>query len=336
MSLGTPSGPALVALAAGLGSRFGGGSAKQTAGLGPAGETLLDYAVHDALAAGFGRLVCVIRPEMAEDFERALGARLRLRLPVDYAFQRLDDLPAGHLPPPGRSRPWGTGHAVWSCRQLIDGPFAVINADDFYGRNSFAMLAEQLRNRAPDEWSLIAFRLGRTLSPHGPVSRGLCQVDEAGWLRGIHERGGIAAGDDGRIWASAERSPLSAEAPVSLNLWGLTPAVFAEIESALARFLDGLEGPPRAGAPDRAAASTTAASATPASTTPPSTTAELFLPAVVAGAVDGGRARVRLRVSPDAWLGVTHPQDADRVRRGLRDLVESGHYPSPLWEAASG
>ncbi|MCB0217170.1 MAG: NTP transferase domain-containing protein [Chloroflexi bacterium] len=315
--------PTLVALAAGLGSRFGGGSAKQVAGLGPGGESLLDYAVHDALAAGFGRLICVIRPGMRPDFEAALGARLGRHIRLDYAYQRQDDLPPGFASLAARTRPWGTGQAVWACRELIDGPFAVINADDFYGRASFQLLARALAAAAdgPDaaaaaapgsraaapvaDWQLVVFALARTLSPQGGVSRGVCQIDAAGWLRGITERAGIARGDDGRIRAADGLAPaeLAPETPVSMNLWGFTPAVFDVLADSFTRFL--ARGPAE--------------------------TAELYLPTAVAEALAAGSARVRALPSPAAWLGLTHPDDAARVRAGLQAMAAAGDYLTPLW-----
>ncbi len=307
----------LVVLAAGLGRRFGGGSRKQVAGLGPAGETLLEYAVHDALAAGFERLLCVIRPDMQSDFERALGARLRRHIALDYAHQRLDDLPAGLRPPPDRQRPWGTGHALWACRDQLDGAFGLINADDFYGAESYRILAAALAGHGPSpvadlappaRWQLVTFSLGRCLSPGGPVSRGVCQVAPDGRLLRIVEREGIRRRADGHIRADDGRQPaeLAPDTPVSMNMWGLDEGVFPFLEQSLTALLTDGRDLERA---------------------------ELFLPQVVAEAMAGGQARVQTHPSPASWLGLTHPEDAERVRAGLARHVDRGDYPSPLLAA---
>ncbi len=303
--------PTLLVMAAGMGSRFGG--LKQVEPFGPHGETLLDYSVHDALRSGFGRVVFVVRRAFAELFRERVGGRFEGRLSVDYVPQELDDLPGGHAPPAGRAKPWGTAHAVWCARGAIDGPFAAINADDFYGRDAFARLAESFTRgpaaeSGPARVAMAGYRLADTLSEHGTVSRGVCTVDGRGRLVGIEELTAIEAvgGGSGRVrLADGGELLLPADALVSMNCWGFPAAVFDLLDDALRRFLAEHGGDLKS---------------------------ECYLPAAVAEAVAGGRALVEVLPVRATWFGVTHREDKPRVVEALRRLVAAGEYPERLWE----
>jgi len=289
----------LVILAAGMGSRYGG--LKQLDGVGPSGETVLDYAVYDARRAGFDRVLFVIRRDFEDVFRAQIGARYTRELTVDYAFQSIDALPAGRVAPPGRVKPWGTGHALWCAREALDGPFAVINADDFYGRDSFARLADFLRGaggREAGHFAMVGFRLANTLSEHGAVSRGLCTVAE-GRLRQVTEQTGILAQEvgAGRRFSGDER--------VSMNCWGFTPSLFSALDRRFQAFLaargDDLK-------------------------------AEYYLPEAVSGMIADGEAMVDVLETTAAWFGVTYRDDKPRVEAALRALIALGEYPASLGE----
>jgi NDP-sugar pyrophosphorylase family protein len=287
--------PALLVLAAGLGSRYGG--LKQIEPVGPSGETLLDYAVFDALRAGFGRVVFLIRRDIEGIFRERIGARYGDRAALGFAFQDLADLPAGFALPPGRSKPWGTGHAVWCARTELGGPFAVINADDFYGADSFKQLGSFLANPGEARFALAGFRLADTLSEHGAVARGICRI-EGGRLRSIAEQPGIAAADVG-----AGRR-FSGDEIVSMNCWGFTPGLFPLLEERLRAFLSGNAGESRA---------------------------EFYLPEAVSSMVSRGEAEVGVIRTPGPWFGITHPDDKPRVVSAIAGLVRSGAYPAKLF-----
>lgn len=291
--------PTLVVLAAGMGSRYGG--LKQIDPMGPAGETVLDYTVHDAVRAGFGRVLFVIRRDFSEAFRAAVGARFAGKLEVDYAFQELDLLPPGAAPLPGRTKPWGTGHALWCAREFLPGPFAVVNADDFYGAGSLAALGDFLRAPAAagtPAHAMVGFPLGNTLSENGAVSRGVCTVDAAGWLTGIEERSGILAADVGvgRAYAAAT--------PVSMNCWGFRAGTFLDSLDEAWRDFFAARGQEEK--------------------------AEFYLPAAVDGLVRRGAVRVRVLATADSWFGVTYREDKSGVQAALAKLVGQGVYPSPL------
>lgn len=298
--------PALLVMAAGMGSRYG--SLKQLARVGPAGETLMDYSVYDALRAGFGRVVFVIRPEMEADFREVVLGRYPPRVRASLVFQRLEDLPAGFTVPPGREKPWGTGHAVFCARQEISEPFAVINADDFYGCEGYRLLAEHLADPSVsgNECAMCGFLLGNTLSEHGSVSRGVCRIGPGGILAGIREHPRIektAAGPLSRL-PGGEALRLSPREVVSMNMWGFRPSIFEGLEALFASFLErAREEPGR----------------------------EFYIPEAVGSLADSGRLRVRVLPTGERWLGVTYREDLDGAVAGVSALVRAGVYPSALF-----
>jgi len=294
--------PTLLVLAAGMGSRYGG--LKQIDPVGPSGETVLDYAVFDALRAGFGRVVFVIRRDFEEVFRRQIGAKYAGRIAVDYVFQALDALPAGRTPPAGREKPWGTGHAVWCARAAVREPFAVINADDFYGADSFAQLARFLTSEAPApgagtaQFAMVGFRLANTLSEHGAVARGICAAGTDGRLESITERTGILAADvgPGRVFSGEEIA--------SMNCWGFTPALFAGLDRQFGAFFAERGGDAKA---------------------------EFYLPAAVSAMIARSEATVRVLPTESAWFGVTYREDKPRVVAAIAELLRTGKYPAKLF-----
>ena len=306
--------PTLLVLAAGLGSRYGG--LKQIDPVGPSGETVLDYAVFDARRAGFGRVVFVIRRDFEAVFREKVGAKYAGQIAVDYVFQSPDDLPAGSAAVAGREKPWGTGQAVWCARAAVHEPFAVINADDFYGADSFHQLAKFLTSpaasprgfdpmsghRAPRslaaQYALVGFTLANTLSEHGAVARGLCASGPDGRLESITEQTGILAADVG-----AGRK-FSGRETVSMNCWGFTPALFAGLERQLAAFLAARGGDAKA---------------------------EFYLPAAVSELIARHEAVVRVLPTGAAWFGVTYREDKPRVVAAIAELVRTGKYPAKLF-----
>lgn len=286
----------LLILAAGLGSRYGG--LKQLEPVGPSGELLLDYAVFDAARAGFARVVFVIRREFETEFREKIGARYAGRVAVDYAFQSSESLPPGFAPQPGREKPWGTGHAVWCAREIVRENFAVINADDFYGADAFAQLADHLAAASRTEFALAGYRLADTLSEHGAVSRGVCAASATGELRAITEQTGITPAEIG------PGGKFSGEEIVSMNCWGFAPAVFPLLTTHLEEFLrvrmDDLK-------------------------------AEFYLPTAVSAMIARRQAAVRILPTTAAWFGVTYREDRPRVQAALADLVQRGQYPAKLF-----
>jgi NDP-sugar pyrophosphorylase family protein len=287
--------PTLLVLAAGMGSRYGG--LKQIDPVGPSGETVLDYAVFDAARAGFGRVVFVIRREFEAEFRSAVTAKYSGRIAVDFVFQSVDSLPAGFAVPPGRERPWGTGHAVWCARASLEGPFAVINADDFYGAGSFLRLAAFLGGASGAQFAMVGFRLANTLSENGTVSRGICE-DRGGRLASIVEEKAIARTDVG-----AGRR-FKGDEIVSMNFWGFTPALFEGLDAGLRAFLG------RAGSDLKA---------------------EFYLPAAVSGMIGEGAASVEMLPSDDSWFGITYREDRQHVAAAIAALVRAGAYPARLF-----
>lgn len=295
--------PTLLVLAAGIGSRYGG--LKQIEPVGPAGETILDYSIYDALRAGFGKIVFVIRRDIQATFKKTIGARFEARLPVAYVFQELNRLPGGFAPPSGREKPWGTGHAILAAAQTIEGPFAVINADNFYGSSSYQLLAAHRRSDGPD-FAMVGFLLKNTLSEFGTVARGVCRTTTDNYLESVTEMTDIAS--NGVMGQHSKHDgavrPLTGEETVSMNLWGFTPAIFAHLEREFSDFLR-----------ERSA----------------DAKAEFYIPAAVNSLLVKKLVRVKVLRTTDAWLGVTYRQDSLRVAEGICRLIRNGQYPENLW-----
>ena len=298
--------PTLLVLAAGMGSRYGG--LKQIDPMGPAGETILDYSVFDALRAGFGKVVFIIRPDFEQDFRERIAAKFAGRIDVGFAFQTIDKLPAGFSAPPGREKPWGTTHAILCARDAVRTPFAVINADDFYGRGSYAVLGRYLTALTNDStaYAMVGFTLRNTLSEHGTVARGVCQTDVAGQLTDIQEltkiaklaRGAEHRGDDGKVVA------LTGAEPVSMTMWGFTPAIFPQLEADFRAFLAAKGAELKS---------------------------ESYIPMSVGSLIRSGQASCQVLRSDSAWFGVTYREDKPVVQASIARQVSSGAYPSPLW-----
>jgi len=295
--------PTLLVLAAGLGSRYGG--LKQIDPVGPNGETILDYSIYDALRAGFGKLVFVIRNDIEQAFKRTFGTRFEGFIPVEYAFQELDKLPTGFSPPAGRTKPWGTAHAVLMARDSIHEPFAVVNADDFYGAESYRALARHFESGTGD-YAMVGFVLRNTLSDFGAVSRGVCEIDGEGFLEGVVEltnveRDGAAARS---IDANGQVTRLSGSETVSMNMWGFSPLVFPQFEEEFRSFLEVYHLEMRS---------------------------ECYLPSAVNELVLSGQARVKVLGSEDSWFGVTSREDRSNVVDSIARLIHEGAYPKRLW-----
>jgi NDP-sugar pyrophosphorylase family protein len=288
----------LLVLAAGMGSRYGG--LKQIDPVGPSGETILDYSVFDALRAGFGRVVFVIRRDFEEMFREKIGAKYAGRIAVDYVYQSLDALPHGFDVPPGREKPWGTGHATWCARNALREPFAVINADDFYGADSFRQLATFLGKPDGSSAAMVGFRLANTLSENGAVSRGICDVAADGSLRGVAEHTGILPAEVG------EGKKFEGNTVVSMNCWGFTPEIFPRLDECFRAFLAKalVEAPAKS---------------------------EFYLPGAVSDLIERREASVQVLQTASNWFGVTYREDKPRVVAVLAGLIDSGAYPQKLW-----
>jgi len=299
----------LVIMAAGMGSRYGG--LKQIDPIGPGGEFIVDYSVYDAVQAGFTRVVFIIKEENLALFKESVGARLEKHVPVEYVFQRMEDIPAGFIPPTLRTKPWGTGHAVYSCRNTVKEPFAVINADDFYGRDSFLKLAAYLKNpdssaKEKEHFCMAGFILENTLTEHGSVSRGVCKTDKAAFLTDVTERTKIQKNNDqAEYFENGIWTPLSSQATVSMNCWGFTPAFFPRLEKELAEFLrknnNNLDK------------------------------SEFFLPFVVHDLINSGFCDVKVLKTSAKWYGVTYREDKPLVSARIREMIAAGKYPAKLW-----
>jgi NDP-sugar pyrophosphorylase family protein len=299
--------PTLVILAAGIGSRYG--SLKQMDRVGPSGETIMDYSLYDARRSGFGQAVFVIRRSMEKEFREAFVERLAGRVEIDYVFQELEDLPPGFAVPKGRTKPWGTSHAVLRAGAKVQAPFAVINADDFYGFEPFKLMAEFLSARRLEEphFAVVGYLIGGTLSEHGSVARGVCEVTAEGWLEGIVERTQVERTVEGIVYKDEEGRivALPPDKVVSMNFWGFTPAYFRFGEEVFEEFLRQKSGDPRA---------------------------ELFIPLVINKLIKNGEAKVRVLPTAAKWFGITYREDKPRVIEAIRRLVASGAYPESLWE----
>lgn len=304
--------PVLAIMAAGIGSRYGG--LKQIDPVGANGELIIDYSIYDALKAGFEKIVFIIKREIEEDFREIIGDRMEKRADIAYAFQELDQLPPGYAIPEGRTKPWGTTHALLSAREFLNGPFAVINADDYYGAAAFRTIYDWLS--APREgdaklhFSMVGYRIENTVSDHGTVTRGVCEADDRGFLTSIAERtmiektplGARFSEDKGAAWTDIPAGTL-----VSMNFWGLNGDFFAEAERDFSAFLDkNLPANPLK--------------------------SEYLLPIEIDRLLRDGKADVRVLESSDVWYGITYREDKDEVVRAISELHSQGVYPTPLWK----
>lgn len=298
--------PALVVLAAGMGSRYGG--LKQLDAFGPNGENIIDYSIYDAIQAGFGSVVFIIRESFRKDFEDQFGNKFEDKLTVHFVTQELEDLPEGYTLPENRTKPWGTAHAVLMARDVVDVPFAVINADDFYGRGSFVILANYLREMEKNkDYAVVGYRLKNTLSEHGTVNRGICIEGEEGYLAEVKEIKKIRTEEDGKIsYPQQEENvgELKQETLVSMNMWGFLPDYFPLTEEGFKEFLDQHGTEPAA---------------------------EYYIPTIVDQLIKSGRKKVRLLTSPEHWFGVTYQEDKPAVIESLNTLIAKGVYPENLW-----
>jgi hypothetical protein len=295
--------PTLLVLAAGMGSRYGG--LKQIDPVGPGGETIIDYSIYDALRAGFGKVVFVIRKDIETVFKESIGARFEKRVPVGYVYQELDKLPDGYTLPAARKKPWGTAHAVLMAADEVKEPFAVINADDFYGRHSYQVLADHLRSDTKD-YAMVGFFLRNTLSDFGSVARGLCRTTPDGYLSGVEELTKIERAGTGAKYTDAEgrEHPLSGDETVSMNMWGFNTTFFNHLKEQFKLFLDANIEKEKA---------------------------EFFIPTPVNALVSTGRERLKVLRSDASWFGVTYREDRPRVVESIRALVDKGEYPAKLW-----
>ena len=301
----------LVILAAGMGSRYGG--LKQLDPMTDAGNFIIDFSIYDALLAGFDHIVFIIKEENLTLFRESIGSRIEKRVKVTYAFQDVHDLPNGYELPEGRVKPWGTGHAILCVRNIVKDNFAVINADDFYGRDTFVQLANHLRTAGAEggvaHHCMIGFRLGNTLTENGTVSRGHCRVDENGMLQSVTERTKIMKkdtcaaylADDGEAWVD-----LPFDSIVSMNCWGFTPDLFDRLEDDFVGFLSNLGDN--------------------------SQKAEFYLPSAVDLQRRAGLCDVKVYPTRSVWQGVTYPEDKARVKAAIRAMIDAGDYPASLWE----
>ncbi len=298
--------PTLFVLAAGMGSRYGG--LKQLDGLGPHGETIMDYSIYDAIKSGFGKVVFVIRKDFEQDFRDKILSKYEHVIPTAVVFQSINDLPEGFTCPAERSKPWGTNHAVLMGKDAINEPFAVINSDDFYGRNTFEVMARELSSLpedAHDRYSMVGFKVGNTLSESGTVSRGVCQTED-GFLKSVVERTKIGYNEKGDIvyYEADGEFPLEPDTPVSMNFWGFTPDYFKHSERSFVEFLKRDINTPKS---------------------------EFFIPLTVSELVESGTSTVKLLTTDSKWFGVTYSEDRPAVVEKLAELHRSGVYPDKLF-----
>ena len=303
--------PVLLIMAAGMGSRFGG--LKQIEPISDAGEIIMDFSLYDAMLAGFKKVVFVIKEEMEEDFRALIDDRAGKHLETEYVFQKVNDLPEGYETPEGRTKPWGTAHAVMAARNVIDGPFAVINADDYYGPQAFQTIYEYLSTAEDDDkyrYCMVGFALSQTITENGYVSRGVCELDKDGFLTGITERTMIMP-KDGAICFSEDKgetwTPLPDDAVVSMNFWGFTRSLMDEMVANFPAFLDkALVSDPMK--------------------------AEYFLPSIPDKLIKEEKATIKVLSSGDKWYGVTYKEDRDDVVAALQSMKDKGLYPDKLWK----
>lgn len=296
--------PTLLVLAAGMGSRYGG--LKQLDGVGPHGETIMDHSIYDAIRAGFGKVVFVIRKDFEEDFNNKILSKYKGHIPLEVVFQSMDDLPEGYTVPEGRVKPWGTGHAIRSARNVIAEPFTVINADDFYGYDAFKVMAEQLQRQPKGEYSMVGFRVGNTMTENGTVSRGICKTKD-GLLTAVEERTDIRYDDKHDIVsnnAEGTLEHLEPNTPVSMNMWGFTPDYFELSEKRFIDFLSKNVDVPKA---------------------------EFPIPPCIEPLVQDGEVTVKVLDTDSRWFGVTYSADRPGVVEKFAELHANGEYPTPLF-----
>ncbi len=304
--------PILVVMAAGMGSRFGG--LKQISPIGPNGEKLIEYSVYDAIQAGFGKVVFIIKHAIEEDFREQIGQKLEKILPVEYVFQELNRLPGGFPVPQNRVKPWGTGHAVSCCTGVVHEPFAVINADDYYGAQCFSLLADFLKNAdtqkcQTEHLAMVGYVLENTLTDNGYVSRGVCETDANGMLTAITERTHIQKNNGNVVYTENEGktwNTLPKDAQVSMNCWGFPASVLPQFEELFVRFLENLSGEQ-------------------------AVKAEFYLPFAVDSLMQAGKADVKVLHTQDKWYGMTYREDLAEVTRAIARMTNEGRYPAPLW-----
>jgi dTDP-glucose pyrophosphorylase len=295
--------PTLLIMAAGMGSRYGG--LKQLDPVGPNGETLLEYSIHDAIKAGFGKAVFVIRRDFENEFKEQVGSKFTDKIEVQYAFQALEDLPEGFSVPEGRTKPWGTGQAVLSAKDLINEPFCVQNADDFYGAAAYQTIADTFQSLEGSDSCMVGYRLKNTLSPHGSVSRGVCETEDR-FLSGINERTEIITNEAGTVQyiENGGATDMTGEEIVSMNFWGFAPDFFKTLEEKFIEFLQAKGGELKS---------------------------EWYIPDIVTSMMHKGETRIKILSSDARWFGVTYPEDRPAVVEALKQMHESGVYPPMLW-----
>ncbi len=302
----------LVVMAAGIGSRFGGGI-KQLEPMGPSGEIIMDYSIHDAKEAGFNKVVFIIRKDLEKDFKEVIGNRIEKVIDVEYAFQEMDNLPEGFSVPEGRKKPWGTGQAILSCKGIVNEPFVVINADDYYGKTGFKKVYEHLVNAKSKEENgtydmcMAGFILGNTLSDNGTVTRGVCQPDEDGYLASVVETSGLRLNEQGEMEFEDNGTDMviTVNDLVSMNMWGFTADFIDELDSGFVEFLKGVpEGDVKK---------------------------EYLLPQVVDQLIQSKQAKVKILPTDDKWFGVTYKEDKEAVVAAFKDLIARGVYKEDLW-----
>jgi UTP-glucose-1-phosphate uridylyltransferase len=296
----------LVILAAGIGRRYGG--PKQMDPVGPSGEFIIDYSIFDALRAGFKKVVFVISRDIEKDFKTTVGSRISQHVETEYVFQDIDALPDGFSAPADRKKPWGTGHALLMCREAVEGPFAVINADDFYGKESYSILSGFLSDTAEDQntYAMVGFALNNTLSQHGSVARGICSLEEEGDLSDIVERTKVEQREKqpGYVNENGEWLPLTGHELVSMNMWGFKASVFGYLKREFATFLE---------------------------TSGNDSSEEFFIPQVVDTLIKEQSVKVHVLETPCSWMGVTYKEDKEPVVHRITELVKAGEYPASLW-----
>jgi dTDP-glucose pyrophosphorylase len=296
--------PTLMILAAGMGSRYGG--LKQLDQMGPNGETIMDFSVYDAMRAGFGKVVFIIRQDFEQAFNERFISRISGGIKTDYVFQDMNDLPGSFSAPDGRTKPWGTNHAVWAARNSINEPFAVINADDFYGADAFKVMSSYLQNleNSSTAYCMVGYPVVNTLSEYGTVNRGVCELDENNHLVSVTEREAIGWKGD-KIISNEDGTEINKDAQVSMNMWGFSPNYFKQTEADFIEFLE------KSGSEMKS---------------------EFYIPSTVTNLIQSGKATVEVLGTTAQWFGVTYKEDKEQTMKRISEMIEKGEYPASLWE----